>query len=401
MSKGRKELNMNPEVWNDIIIKLGEKSKELVLEIDRIRKYITEDMNNVIDNLLLFKSNIERYLIKMSDLTKKDCSPLKECVAGVDSSISSPLRIGPYFISAVSASAVLFFKGPYSEPSKIIEVEIAIAPEKSDPEYALKELQLKMFELEVNMLEKAFSYLSRNCQGGYVFLDGPIVDPPKFVILRGLRERYYEYIKRRSNIISKGFKENIKVIGFVKRVLGSFLHSKIKELGKLKTLNDYTLVTLILQGIMGELIRKHIKRVKGSDYDAIIMTKPFELDEKKTDYKLYKEQKVHVFFFYLLNGLFDYSRRVARIEFALSSTGSNEELAKLTWDISKLVYSWTMPGQPYPLPIILAHRSCVIPKRTSKKLLKEALTRYMTHVLKSSVNLDASLSISLSSQLIS
>jgi len=392
--------NIDAEVWNNIIIELSGKSEELVLEIARIRDYILD--SGVVDELLLFGNNYDKYIVNL-EILLNDPDIGSVCVAGVDSSTTPPLRLGPYFISAISASMVFFVEGPYSEPWKYSNIKVAIAPEKADPEYAIKELQLEMFELEVKELINAISIMARRYNKGYIFLDGPIVDPPKFSAHGGLKDRYLEYINNRSLTIINGYKYGTLIIGYVKRIFGNLLSSKIGALSKLKAINDYTLATLILQGIAGEIIRSKISELDFdiNKYDAIVVTKPFELEKGRTDYSFYKENGLNVYYFYLLPGLFDYCRRVVRIEFSIpDNVGSENELIKLTWTIAKLIYAWIIPGQGHPIPVILSHKTCTIPRKTSKKLLREVLTRYATKVLKSKRSFDLSMAINLSSQLI-
>ncbi|HDJ89410.1 MAG TPA: hypothetical protein ENG40_01790 [Thermoprotei archaeon] len=127
-------------------------------------------------------------------------------------------------------------------------------------------------------------------------------------------------------------------------------------------------------------------------------TKAFELPRYGIDYTPYLNQGLKIFYFYLLPGLRDSKRRCLRIEVAFTRDPGENELNDFISLVSKIVYALMLPGHYLPIPVLLAHKACTIPRSAAKIIIKEIISRYFTNILKK--HIDPSFAINLSTYLI-
>ena len=94
------KVKFDPQIWNDIILKVSSKSTDIVSEISRVKSQLKRD--EIINNVLLFGSEFDKYIV--NEECSGDLSGACLKAVGVDSSITPPIRLGPYFLAATSAA---------------------------------------------------------------------------------------------------------------------------------------------------------------------------------------------------------------------------------------------------------------------------------------------------------
>jgi hypothetical protein len=384
----KKKVTLGAAHWVKILRLLRDQIDDLAVNIDNISKVVVK----FADKALLFGSEWNKYKVNTEEL--KDAQ--KDTVfAGVDSSITPPVRLGSYLISAVSAAAIVT-KGVTENPVKILDSDIAQAPEVANAEDAYYELKMKMFKLEVEIIRKCMSKIMEMYEDDgekIVFMDGPLVDPPTFPHRnQKLRESYEnEYIRERAEIILDGIKENILTLGIVKKIEGNSLVSNLcsesrAEYDVLQKLNDYTFTTLIFKS---QYILSFLRELaKNENEEIILATKPYELSYN-TDYPVYKKYGLYIYSFYVLPRLKDPKKRVLRVEIPFDHEPSDTELKTRVWKSVKYVAAATLPGHSVPTPVVLAHKACTIPRSAARKVVKEAISRFLTASLSRRTSLEA------------
>jgi hypothetical protein len=395
----RKKVTLGAAHWVKILRLLRDQIDDLAIEIDNISRIVVK----FADKALLFSSEWNKYKANTDELKKIQ----KDTVfAGVDSSITPPVRLGPYLISAVSAAAIIT-KGVTENPVKILSSSIARAPELASAENAYYELKMEMFKLEVKIMEECMSKIMEMYEDNgekIVFMDGPLVDPPTFPRRdQKLRESYEnEYIKRRAETILDGIKNNILTLGMVKKIEGNSLVSNLcsvdgAERDVLQKLNDYTLATLIFKS---QYISSFLRGLAKSEHEEVILaTKPYELPYN-TDYSVYKKYGLHIYSFYILPRLKDPRKRVLRVEIPFDHEPSDAELKTCAWKSAKYIAAAALPGHSVPTPVILAHKACTIPRSAARKVVKEATSRFLTASLSRRPSLEARDAIDLAKGLV-
>ena len=387
----RKRVNVGIDYWNALLPNLSDVVREITIDIrnisDRIIKFA--------DELLLFGRDWSNYII-----THKELRTIQEEVPfiGIDSSLTPPLRFGPYLLSAVSA-VTTSVQRLGEECRKSLNVRMVRAPEKADPSHATNEIKLEMFKMEVRKIQEGISILFHDHDGkGAIFIDGPLVDPPRFPKRPEELEECYrnEYIKDRSEAIKAAIKDKIPIVGIVKRIIGnlliSYLQKSLSEEIAYININDHTLVTLLLKYKLPNILRNSLKLTSGED--ILLATKPFELPYDVTDYSNYRENGIYIYFSYILPGISNPYTKVLRIELAFDRKPCEDELKESVWNITKLIAATILPGHSLPLPIILAHRACTIPKSTAKILIREMVSRYFTNAYIQNYDLHVAIDLS-------
>jgi hypothetical protein len=380
-TRRKKNTIISADAWVKILRSLDDQVDDLAININNMAKHVLNTANEI----LLFNGDWNRYKVEIKELNK-----IREnsVFAGVDSSLTPPIRLGPYLFSAVSAAAIIT-RGMAKNPTKIIDASFERAPEVSDAGNAYHEIKMKMFEKEVEMLGKCMAQISRMYNENVdkiIFMDGPIVDPPIFSKgSQSLHDSYENlYVKNRATTILEGIKQNIWTIGIVKKIEGNLLAStltfssdKSNEISHL--LNDHTLITFIFKSsYLTEILRKSIV---DDNKDIVLVTKAFELS-KNTDYPIYRRYNLFVYSFYILPGLRSPKKKVFRVEIPFDHEPSEQELEEHVWKWAKYVVAASLPGYGIPIPVIFAHKACTIPRRTARKVMKETVSRFLTTSLK-------------------
>ena len=362
------------EYWNIVIHKIDDEIVPYVIEelrkVDSLlyRKIFAD--GNILTRIIPFR-NLNNFIVNKKDVNHEFNQTI---VAGVDSSRSPFLRIGTSYFAIVSSSSVIYDNGKKDKILRKIIVDVKRAPEESDPEYALNELRFSMFEQEIKALQQAINFFNEINKSPIILIDGPIVDPPRFKV-PGLTEKYNKYVSKRALLIEKIVKRKGIIVGIVKRILGNHLVRSVlnRVLGNIGLkLNDFTLLSMFFN----KLITTYYSDKITNDTDVILFTQPLELDEHNTDYGKYREfSYIKIYYSYILLGAFNSKKIPLRMEFAIKEDETH--IVDLAWYIVKMLYSLTPPGHKVPIPIYLAHRSCTINKKTSKKLLREMLSKFI------------------------
>jgi hypothetical protein len=380
-TRRKKNTIISADAWLKILRSLDDQVSNLAIEIDKMADHVF----NIAKDILLFNSDWNKYKVEIGEINK-----IREntVFAGVDSSLTPPIRLGPYLSSAISAAAIITH-GLAKSPTKIIDASFVRAPELSDVSNAYYEIKMKMFEKEVEMLTKCMAYISQIYNENVdkiIFMDGPIVDPPIFS--RGsqsLRDNYENsYVKNRASIILEGIKQNIMALGIVKTTEGNLLASTLSFRGEisneiLQYLNDYTLITLIFKS---SSFTRILRNSLGDDNkDIVLVTKAFELSNN-TDYRLYRRYNLFVYSFYILPGLRNPKKKAFRVEIPFDHEPSEKELEEHVWKWAKYIVASSLPGHGIPIPVIFAHKACTIPRQTARRVMKETVSRFLTTNLK-------------------
>jgi len=378
-------VNVGSDYWVKMIPSLDENISDIIDEMI----HLNFSLKKYASNFLLFSDKWDRYIIRKDEIESFRRTP---CI-GIDSSSTPPVRLGMFLMSVISAVTITM-KDFYSEPSKNIMVKVVKAPEKSDPRYAANELKLRMFEAEAEKIFEADGIIERDFNGrGTILLDGPLVDPPNFPKhMERLREYYIEeYVKRRAKAILKALALQAMPIGIVKKILGNILvmQSGLYEIEK--NLNDYTFIVVLFHSYLRRIF---LNSILNEDEDAFLATKAFELPQYGIDYTPYLNQGLKIFYFYLLPGLKDPKRRCLRVEIAFNRDPNQDELNNYVALVSKIIYAFMLPGYYLPIPILLAHKSCTIPRSTAKIIIKEVISRYFTNVLKKRIEPHVAINLS-------
>jgi len=382
----KRKIIIGADYWFKLLNSLRQEIYNTAIEVNTLIEILLKYANDI----LLFSNNWNKYKVKIEELEKIRKDVL---FAGVDSSLTPPIRLGPYLTSAISAAAVIT-EGISSNPLKMLEVDFARAPESSDAENAYYEIKIKMFKSEIRMLGRSMSEMKKidekDEREKIVFIDGPIVDPPTFPRKnQKLRDSYEnDYVKTRVSYILNGLNEKFLILGVVKKIEGNLLISRLlqdrSQTDVFQILNDYTLTTLILRSWnILKVLRDSIK----DDEDIVLVTKAFELS-MNTDYSIYRNNGLYVYSFYMLPGLRDPKKRVLRVEIPFDQQPSESDLEKYVWKCARYITAATLPGHNIPIPVILAHNACTIPRSTAKKVMKEVASKFLTANLRENTSLE-------------
>lgn len=251
------------------------------------------------------------------------------------------------------------------------DVEVNLAPniqsvDKNYDKEAAQEAEDLMMSMETKAL--TLSITSRQKDGGVLFLDGPVIDPPNKA------EDYY--LKDRTYGIKKAFDRNITVIGIVKRIEGSFClstygtqFSRDEKKHFEELMSDKNFVIHILTNHLDD------------DKSSVAFTEPIVMAEKagnmeskdKVRSKIaekYHEKGVDIITILMCNG---YYTNPIRVEVAVPDA-SNVNKKDVVIEAIKYIVSWAAPGRHLPIPVILAHEKCNIGQGAAEILYSEFIS---------------------------
>ncbi len=374
-SRGKRRPSVSPAVWSKLVEGLDSKAHsvlETVLEAKRLVERVLEDAGG---EVLGLGDNIESYAVTPSTILGFDRGGLVSTpVAGVDSSMTKPVRLGHRYYVAVSAAAIIYPEGYGSEPFEEVKAYPRDAPDKAEPQDARKELSLEMFRAEIEALGLAANRLKG--RKPVVFLDGPIVDPPRFTAQDGLLEKYTSYAKTRARLVKKILAEGGLVVGVVKRVTGAlFVEELAKEGGLYEKLLANGIGDYGFALYASRILRERLRGVAGN---PVVVFRVFELPLEGTDYALYRGEGLRVYSFLAVPAL-QGSRgetRPIRVEVATTGDPGPVEAARLAAAYIRL---WLLPGTNIPEPVALAHERCSIRRREAVTMLREITARSLYH----------------------
>lgn len=196
----------------------------------------------------------------------------------------------------------------------------------------------------------------------YVFLDGPIIDPPS--------ERDTEYVNFRCAALRACLSKNIQVVGCVKRSFDKTFKTHVQ---KILSAKDDKLGTLVSQfssdiHLVVFMLSFLARKMPPSNY-LYSQIVPIE-DNHVT--QLYFKQGLRIYFTYLQR---DIGSSPLRIEIAIPEEISEEEIPAFIQPTLDLCVTSTYPGYYVPLIVQMAHEKCNIRQGCAEVLFDEIMTR--------------------------
>jgi hypothetical protein len=198
----------------------------------------------------------------------------------------------------------------------------------------------------------------------HVFLDGPIADPPFY--------SESAYVELRAGAIARCIERGQFVAGCVKRVWDRFFISQLsKEIDGPKGRvfeafpNDYAMFT--------HVFAKYRRR---TGFEGSLRTVPCDVSQLDATHKAYYRKGIGV-----VVGFFQRARasRVARVDLPYlvreegppAAMTASKEYERAIEEFQTL----TLPGQSYPVPVLLAHEKCKVRQGCAEVLYLEIMTR--------------------------
>ena len=334
-----------------LLASLIENAQELGAEVARDEDSFVRRTEELVDELIA-----QNWIMRVENAhISRARAYLEKPLASVDGSqyLGGWLH-GKYFIP-ITAVRIMFRsfwdRRPvvvFSEGTKIYEfMEI-------DHRLAEVKAELKMLGLEAELLKEA---VDDGVQ--MVMVDGPIVDPPRPLRIAG--RDYDEYVRMRARVLRKAVEKGVLVIGLVKRVTGNMFIGAIAQDG---IQPPYFMRRLrwgdriLLDAMLTSLLMR--------DKDGLYRTRHFEpLSEHIGAYDDYKSAGLKVLTFFT-------QARVDTPPVRVEVLPAEEDLIPL---VAALVKLTTLPGQPYPMPIMMAHEKSLIRKGLAETLFYEIITQ--------------------------
>jgi hypothetical protein len=245
------------------------------------------------------------------------------------------------------------------DPEVVVEASIEslrLPPTKS----VFREAGLLMLAMET----RALLLEADDPRMAHVFLDGPIADPP-FYSEPG-------YVGLRAGAIAQCLERGQFVVGCVKRVWDRFFITQLaKEIdgpkGRLFEAfpNDYAMFT--------HVFAKYRRR---TGFEGSLCTIPLDVSDLDATHSAYREKGIGV-----VVGFFQRARvsRVARVDLPYLARDEDppalEEKRKAFELALEEFQTLTLPGQSYPVPVLLAHEKCKVRQGCAEVLYLEIMTR--------------------------
>ncbi|MCS7123020.1 MAG: hypothetical protein RMJ17_00360 [Candidatus Aenigmarchaeota archaeon] len=329
-----------PETLIQLIDSAQRKGEKVQGELKKLRN-LTEKIIETLNQKDYFKLN-------------KNVIENKVVAIGIDGSNQLVGGIGGKWYCFWSVAMIIFKDGINSIPGVQVSAGIEEIDEQKNPNV--------MLEAEIGMLtaesKAILNWGSRGIES-FVFIDGPIVDPPfSFHSDR-------EYIKYRCRALKECIKNSI-VIGCVKKVRDRFFIDIMKEDYGIKEVENFPTDQHLMLFLFKKLRQRNLV---GSLYTPWFDLSKLDL----APYKEYKKEGIYVVTFFYEKEI---NSNILRIDVPFDFQPS-ENIALVELKIGKIINAldqWTYPGQD-PLPILLAHEKCNIRKGAAEILYEEILTK--------------------------
>jgi hypothetical protein len=305
-----------------------------------------------------------RYLKNMGIFHKiKEEEPSKNLrkipIGSVDGSFQLIGGVGNKWYVICGISNMVAREGFTLQPT--IEVDGDIKPlEVADEGEAHRMAEILMMLSEIKGFRRTAECLGSERES-YLFIDGPIIDPPLY--------EDPNYIEERVSAIKFCCEKNVNVVGFVKRIIGanflSFLKNKLGNEQLSDFLNDLDLLSTIMFNAINE-------------YSSPIYTHPIDQyanikESLPLSYKRYKEKGLIIYYSYYKPSL---RGRMFRVELASFKELKEEEVLENFHKIMTLINKvWTLPGMEEPLPIIISHTKSNVRRGAAETLYYEIMTK--------------------------
>lgn len=341
-----------PETLSGLIKSVIKKSDEIKSNFELYR-----ELTEAIYNILVRENILQRVKISDKDRTHKEI-----CSIGIDGSFQCVGGLGGIWYVPISCSRVVFKHLLDKNPDVAVTADIHDINEIEHPNLE-KEASFRMLVGETKAIN---DWLSEGIseKESVIFIDGPIVDPPWF----SEDERYTEYLEDRCNVIKRCIKNNVLLIGCVKRVMGRYLINYIRD-------------SLVKDDFERDKVKKFISDAHLVSYiftklsleypEEILYTSPINVSKTDETHKAYLKQGVEIYTTFIQK---DFASRPVRLDIPISSDNETD-IQKLTVKAVKISALWTFPGQNWPLPVMMAHYKCNIRKGCAEVLYDEMITR--------------------------
>lgn len=392
---------MDRERRNIFYLKTWEKliynARKLGLTIREKTRSTLEVLAEYSDKLL---ENKDIDYIMIADVPEELVSK-KHVVFGIDSSEGGFQRVGGFIIVPIASSYIKYEveilndkRMRFSNAKKYVETSMPKLHDGIAPSIARYKTELKMLEMETRMMDKVRVYLegmsSSELRGTewWIFIDGPIIDPPNLVI-RTEDDRHY--MEERASMIASLHSRGTRVIGYVKRIMGMMWYSYLDDRYHISNEiseffhNDWSLATIILSHALIRLSEQYMYR----NTDIIVYTKPLTVRDR--NYSTYEDYGLSIYYAYILIGRHGESSFLGRIDFVVTHDIPHESLDTYIKKILLFTYLQTPLGLRYPLPVHLAHITCNIPRKEAQKLVRETIGKTLFESLKTDPNLTKAL----------
>jgi hypothetical protein len=347
--KKRTEFKMTePETLIKLVKDAQSKGEKVRKDMERLRNLASK-----------FTALLEEKGLLFTDSALKDVQMKYKCAVGIDGSFQLVGGAGGKWYTPLSVARIIFENGFGTQPivdifwAGIEEIEEA---EEWDPN---KVASVMMLSGET----KAILNWGTSNKEAYVFIDGPIVDPP--TIAYGGRE----YIKDRCEGIKKCLEKSI-IIGCVKRSRDKFYIEYLKNI-----ISDRPEKVYLDQFPSDQHLVAHIfAQVRSKGYYGPLFTKWIDVSSSNRIYKLYSDEGVYIVCLFFQKEIKSQILRLD-IPFKEPITTNVMKIDREILHIVKAVNEWTYPGQDIPVPVLLAHNKCNIREGCATILYEEIMTR--------------------------
>ncbi len=235
-----------------------------------------------------------------------------------------------------------------------------------------------MMLLETRAIVEAVDMAKESDTNGLIplFIDGPIMDPPRSIrneslevfkqILGGI-DSIDIYYGLRANTLTSAYGKNVLPLGFVKKpgtdkLLMRVIGERIPEVYKVFSGDEELVRTLLTIALIKDPPKK----------GYIYHTVPIEYPEDNPLYSRYKSLGLAIYYSYSM--LSPYTRPF-RVEVALPKTIPLRRAYELVIHAVILSHLLTLPGQRHPLPVLLAHEKCRIRRGAAELIYEEILAK--------------------------
>jgi hypothetical protein len=350
--KKRMEFKMTePETLIRLVKDAQSKGEKVRNDMERLRRLASKLTVLLEERGLLF-----------TESALKDVQMKYKCAVGIDGSFQLIGGAGGKWYAPLSVARIIFENDFGTQPrvdifwAGIEEIEEA---EEQDPN---KVASVMMLSGET----KAILNWGTLNKEAYVFIDGPIVDPP--TISYGGKE----YIKYRCEGIKKCLEKSI-VIGCVKRSRDRFYIEYLKN-----TISERPEKEYLDQFPSDQHLIAHIfAHVRSKGYYGPLFTKWIDVSSSNRIYKLYSDEGVYIACVFFQKGIRSQILRLD-IPFKEPITMNVIKIENEIIHVVKAVNEWTYPGQDVPIPVLLAHNKCSIREGCAAILYEEIMTRSLT-----------------------
>lgn len=335
----------------------------LISDANSIGEKIQKDMKRLreISSKLVKIFEKEKLILKENDLEQVKIH--FEPIVGIDGSFQLVGGSGGKWYAPISVVRVIFEKGMNSQPHIDFDAFIREIDETKYP--APRSIATLMM---LGGESKAILNWGSQNKPSFIFIDGPVVDPP---VLPNLEEDKINYVKDRCESFRVCLKKSI-IIGCVKRSRDRFYIDYLESLLSNGHTKNY-LSQFFTDQFLIAFIFAHIR---SNGYLGPLFTKWIDVSSANDVYNLYKKYGIYVTCLFFQKSLMS---PVLRLDIPfLNPPENNSNFDEIILQAAKVTDICILPGQDYPLPAFLAHEKCNIREGCAEVLYEEIMTKSRT-----------------------